>query len=298
MNIALSLLIVTLAEASIGVFVKLTGGNIPIFTLNFYRVLFATLFLAVGVPLLTKQSLKFPKNNTRDILIVGFLIALQISFFNVAMSLAPIANVVIFWSVAPFFVFIFSSIFLHEKPRPVHILIFLVAIVGIVIAKPLSGVEDHMWGNVIALFDGAVYAAMATYLRKEGKTDTNVDIFWFMGTATIYLLPFLFIFGPGDIMKSIPYETLGFSVPVIVWAICLGVISTGFAFLFISVVLQKIDANVYSLIDIIVSPIVAGILGYLVFAEVPAMTTIYGGALLLLSGVWLTHQMKTTPTAV
>ena len=153
-------------------------------------------------------------------------------------------------------------------------------------------------GNLVALFDGAVYAAMATYLRKEGKTEESVDIFWFMGAATVYLLPFLFIFGPGQLFKQLSYGALGFSVPVIAWAICLGVISTGFAFLFISVVLQKIDANVYSLIDIIVSPIVAGILGYLVFAEIPAATTVYGGALLLLSGVWLTHQMRTTPTAV
>ena len=294
MRLVLPLLIVTLAEASIGVFVKLVGSNVPIFTLNFYRVLFAAIFLAVGVPLLTKKRLKFPKHNTKDILIVGALIALQISFFNVAMSLAPIANVVIFWSVAPFFAFIFSTIFLKEKPKKVHILIFLIAIAGIIIAKPLDG--GHTLGNLIALADGAVYAAMVTYLRSEGITEDTVDIFWFMSMATVYLLPFLFIFGPGELGKLIPYEALGASIPVIVWVVCLGMISTGLAFLFISEVLKKIDANVYSLVDIIVSPVVASVLGYLVFTEIPSKHMIFGAALLLISGFWLTKELQRKPT--
>src|SRR6056297_2359124 len=136
MNYILPLFIVTLAEASIGVFVKLTGSNVPIFTLNFYRVFFATIFLGIIIFLFKKEKIKYPKNNIKDTLVVGFLIALQISFFNVAMSLAPIANVVIFWSVAPFFTFIFSTIFLKEKPSKAHVLIFLLAIIGIFIAKP------------------------------------------------------------------------------------------------------------------------------------------------------------------
>jgi drug/metabolite transporter (DMT)-like permease len=287
MKYFLPLLIVTLAEASIGVFVKLTGTNVPIFTLNFYRVFFAAIFLAITVPLLTKEKIKFPKKNIKDTLIVGFLIALQISFFNVAMSLAPIANVVIFWSVAPFFTFLFSTIFLKEKPGKVHVLIFLLAIIGIFVAKPLEG--GHTLGNIIALIDGAVYAAMITYIRHEGTTETNVDIFWFMATASIYLLPFLFIFGPGNIFSMIQYAS--YSVPVILWPICLGVISTGLAFLFISVVLKKMDANIYSLIDIIVSPVVAAILGYLIFTELPGKHMIFGGLILLASGVWLTKTM-------
>lgn len=288
MKYFLPLLVVTLAEASIGVFVKLVGDNIPIFSLNFYRVFFAAIFLAIAVGLTSKQGLIFPKNNLKDVLIVGFLIALQISFFNVAMSLAPIANVVIFWSVAPFFTFIFSSIFLKEKPQMVHVLIFLVAIAGVVVAKPLSG--GYALGNIIALFDGAVYAAMVTYIRHEEIEEDTGDIFWFMAMAAVYLLPFLLVFGAGDVFKMISYAS--FSVPVIFWAICLGVISTGFAFFFINIVLQKIDANIYSLIDIIVSPVVAAIFGFLVFSEVPSDSMILGGVLLLVAGVWLSRSMS------
>ena len=67
--------------------------------------------------------------------------------------------------------------------------------------------------------------------------------------------------------------------------------STGFAYFGISIVLKTLNANVYSLVDIIVSPIVASTLGFLVFAEVPAKGMFYGGALLLLAGFLLTRMM-------
>lgn len=289
MKIFLQLLILTMAEASIGVFVKLSKDHIPIFSLNFYRVFFAAIFL-LGALLLVKSSFKFPKKDWKHVLIVGALIALQISFFNVAMSLAPIANVVILWSVAPFFVFIFSSIFLKEKPKKKHVIIFLIALAGIVIAKPFSG--GYALGNIIALIDGAVYAAMVTYIRKEDIKGTGNNIFWFMSAASIYLLPFLFIFGFGDLFKFVSYPELGISLPVILWVLCLGMISTGLAFFFISTVLRKIDANIYSLIDIIVSPLAAAIFGYLVFEEVPSKNLVIGAVFLLTAGVWVTKEMN------
>ncbi|MFW6209984.1 MAG: hypothetical protein ACOC4E_00650 [Patescibacteria group bacterium] len=43
-----------------------------------------------------------------------------------------------------------------------------------------------------------MYAALVTYLRSAGKTETTVDILWFMIAATIYLTPTLFISGLGD----------------------------------------------------------------------------------------------------
>lgn len=292
MTTLLLLLLVTLAEATIGVFVKLTGNAIPIATLNFYALAFAALFLAVSLPLATGKSLRFPWDNLRDTVLVGLLIAAQISVFNLAMTKAPIANVVIFWSVAPFFVFIFSTLFLGERPRKVHGLIFLIGIAGIVTAKPLEG--GYMAGNLIALADGAVYAAMVVYLRSEGKTEAENDIFWFIAAAGVMLSPALLLFGMGDVLKMLSYPALGTALPVLLWAAALGIFSTGVAYLSISIVLQSLNANVYSLVDIIVSPVVAAFLGYLVFGEVPSRNMIYGGGLLLGAGFWLSWEMSKT----
>ncbi|MDN3519041.1 DMT family transporter [Aquisalimonas lutea] len=288
------LILITLSEATIGVFVKLTDGRIPIQTLNFYALSFAAVFLLIALPLATGQRQHFPRDNLKDTSFIGLLIALQISVFNFAMTVAPIANVVIFWSIAPFFTFIFSWLFLGEKAHRSYMLIFAVAITGIVLAKPLQG--GHMLGNLVALADGAVYAAMVTYMRYEGKTETGNDIAWSMLAGAVILSPFLLFFGPGDVTGTIHYQALGLDLPVMLWALCLGVVSTGFAYLGISIVLKTLNANVYSLVDIIVSPIVASTLGYLIFAEVPAQGMIYGGALLLGAGFWLTREMSKEPT--
>src|SRR6056297_2430068 len=284
------LTMVTLAEATIGVFVKLVGDNVPVFTLNFYRVLFAFIFLLAVVPFVSKGFWRISKKNVKPVLFIGFFIAMQISLFNIAMTMAPIANVVIFWSIAPFFVFIFTKLFTKEKVYKEHVFIFIIAFIGILMAKPLSGAE--IWGNLIALVDGAVYAALVTYMRYEGTTEKTNLVCWYMLMATIYLSPAIFIFGPGDITHMISYPALGINIPVIVWVICLGVISTGVAYFFINLVLKKINASVYSLVDIIVSPIVAAFFGFIIFSEVPSFNMIYGGALLLLSGFWLSNHMS------
>ncbi len=68
-------------------------------------------------------------------------------------------------------------------------------------------------------------------------------------------------------------------------------VSTGFAYFGIAIVLKQLRANTYALVDIIVSPVVAAFLGYLVFGEVLAPIMIVGGAILLGAGFWLTRAM-------
>ena len=48
MRVVLLLALITVSEATIGVFVKLTGDAIPIQTLNFYALSFGAAFLAMA----------------------------------------------------------------------------------------------------------------------------------------------------------------------------------------------------------------------------------------------------------
>ena len=129
-------------------------------------------------------------------------------------------------------------------------------------------------------------------MRYEGKSETSNDIVWSVLVAAILLLPSLFIVGAGDVTTWVHYQALGTSLPVILWALLLGVVSTGLAYLCISLVLRRINANIYSLVDIIVSPVIAASFGYLIFHEIPSKTVIYGGVLLLGSAVWLSWEMS------
>lgn len=288
------LALITMSEATIGVFVKLTDGRIPVQTLTFYAFLFATAFLMLAMPKANKQPLELPHGNWKDTFLIGALIAAQSGFFNYAMTLVPIANAVIFWSVAPFFTFILSWLFLGEKAKKSYILIFGIALTGIVIAKPLQ--EGYMLGNMVALGVGAIYAAMITYMRHEGKTETGNDIAWSLLFAALIMSPSVIFVGLGDVTGMIRYESLGVSLPVMLWAAGLGLISIGFAYFGISIVLKSINANIYSLVDIIVSPAVATLWGFLIFNEVPPTSMLYGGVLLLGAGAWLTREMSRSDT--
>lgn len=290
MKTIILLALITISESTIGVFVKLTDDRIPVQTLTFYAFAFATVFLLVAMPYANKKPLKLPHENWKDTIIIGALIAAQSGFFNYAMTLVPIANAVIFWSVAPFFTFILSWFFLGENAKKSYILIFIIALTGIVIAKPLQ--EGYMLGNMVALGVGAIYAAMVTYMRHEGKTETGNDIAWSMMVAALIMFPSLIFFGLGDITGMIQYESLGLSLPVMLWAAGLGLVSVGFAYFGISIVLKSISANLYALIDIIVSPAAATMWGFLIFNEIPAPSMLYGGALLLGAGFWLTREMS------
>lgn len=285
----LPLLIVTIAEATIGIFVKLASDDIPIISLSFYRVAFAAVFLGVALSFSNRNFWKFPKHNTKDVLLIAALIGSQITLYNWAMTLTTVANAVIFWSIAPFFVFIFSWRFLNEPAKKQYIFIFLLALGGLFIAEPFGG--ENAAGNSIALLTGAVYAGAVTYMRHEGKEETGTDVFWYLSVASLYLLPSIFFIGTGPIAVISKNTLFGLQVPVLFWAMCLGVISTGVAYYFIAVVLRRINANVYSLVDIIVSPLIAAILAWLVFTEVPSMKVVYGGILLVGSGFWLTYTM-------
>ena len=292
MKAALALGVVTVAEATIGIFVKLTGDAVPVLALNFYRVFFAVLLLWPLVAIMERGPIQFPHKNLRDVAIIGALIALQISLFNYAMTLTSVANAVVFWSVAPFFVGIFSTIFLGERPRPVYALVFLLAMVGIILAKPVSFAaaawSPAQLGNLVALSTGVVYAALVTYLRSEGKTETTVDVLWFMIAATLYLAPTLFLSGFGDVLATSEISLFGLAVPVLLWLVGLGMFSTGLAYYCIGYVLRHMNANIYSLIDIIVSPLVAAVLAFLIFREVPSWSLVLGGGILLFSGALLT----------
>lgn len=290
----LPLIIVTIAEATIGIWVKLTGDAIPIFTLNFYRVFFALLFLTAALPLFDKRFFKLDKDDIKPAVIIGLLIAMQISTFNIAMTLAPIANVVILWSTYPFFVFILSALFLGERVDLEHLLIFVLGFIGIFLSEPFAGAESNVMGNSISLLGGLIYGCLITYMRKEDKEESTGIVFWFFVFASLFLLPALFIFGPGNLfaLQEVMLFGSSFALPPILWAMGLGVIATGVAYLFITVSLQKINANIYSLVDIIVSPGVAAILGFLILREIPSSNMVIGGSILIIAAFLLTRKIS------
>jgi drug/metabolite transporter (DMT)-like permease len=284
------LILITIFEALIGIWVNLIGESVPIWTVNFYRVFFAFLTVAIVVPFW--RTIKFKKSEIKSNLFIGVFIAMQISVFNIAMSLAPVANVVIFWSINPFFVFLYSVFFLKEKIKKTHVWVFLFGLIGLIISEPFAGIDEHVLGNSIALFSGLVYATLVTLLRKN-KADRPENVFWYLLFAAVILTPAVIINGFGNLWSSDQVSLFGnsYELPAILWVLGLGVISTGLVYIFMRLTLSKITASLYAIFDVIVSPVAAGIFAYSILSEEPSRQVIIGGIILVLAAFYLSLDM-------
>lgn len=116
MNPILALIITNVIWGAASPIFKYALTNIPPFILAFIRFFFSSL---IFFPLIRKkdwQSLK--KNDWVDILLGGFFgITINISFFFLGVQKTESINVPIIASCGPLFIFLFSIIYLKEKPK-------------------------------------------------------------------------------------------------------------------------------------------------------------------------------------
>ncbi|MAG47887.1 hypothetical protein CL617_04740 [archaeon] len=265
---------------TVGILVKLSGTDIHPMTLVFYRVFLAFLFLLIFVPLIDKNTFKINKSDLKTFFFVGVLIAIAIALFTIANTLAPVQNVFLLVSTAPFFVLIIAYFWLKEKITSTKIITLIIAIIGLIIINPFQ--SGFALGNLLAIITALFYALFITAMRNTDKDHSIGSVVWFFFFSTLILLPFPFIYGFGS-----------FSLESLKYILLLGFIATALQFLFYNMALKKVEAETDSLINTIVSPIVAIILAVLIISEPLNLRTIIGGSILVFSGIYLeTHKKK------
>lgn len=175
----------------------------------------------------------------------------------------------------------FAYFILREQITRTKIITLVVGIAGLAIINPFNFGEVTNFGNLLAFADCFVYAILITEMRKEDKTHSIKDVLWFFLFASVVLSPFPFIFGIGNIQN------------VIVYVILLGFISTGAAYLFYNMALEKIEAEISSIMALIITPVVSIILAVIVISEQITIKVVLGGAILLVAGIYLeTHRKR------
>jgi drug/metabolite transporter (DMT)-like permease len=265
--------------ATLGIFVKLVGDSVSIMIMNFYRMFFAALFLLIVVPFLDKTIFKIERKDILPYAFIGLLFAIGCSLNNFAFLYSTISNVELIVALTPFFVMVFAFFILKERVTKTKILTTLIALLGLLIINPFNASSELLLGNIIALIVAVINALIFTLMRKENKNHTIADVFWFFLFATIFLLPFPI--------------TQGFMLNKIsIYLVFLGVISTGLVYLFMNLAYEKIEAEIGSIIQIIITPLTAIILAVVILGEGISLKIIIGGILLITSGIYLQVHMK------
>ena len=255
----------------IGVLVKLIGDAVPAMSLNFFRMLFAFLATLAIVPFLDKKTFKVNLSDLKGHAFVGFLMAATFSLYVLAMLNAPVSNVVLISSLYIFFTAILAYFLLKEKLTRKHLVYVPLALIGLYFIYPFTG--GATLGNTFALVQSVLFASLIIFLRKEGKDHGIGAVMWFFLFATIFLSPFVFIYGVGNLMDVLHYVLL------------LSILSTSAVYLLMTYGLQKARANTAAIISFVSAPLASIFFAWLIISEPLPKNIVFAGIFLLSAGL-------------
>ncbi len=267
------------ALSTIGPFVRLFSMDVPLPIISFFRAFFGFALVICVVPFVDKNFLRVNTNDVRDYAIVGFLLALTITLFNSALVIAPLTDVYFLNFLHVFAAPILALIFLKEKMSIPMIGLTILGFAGIAFIDPLTGQSPT--GNILALGAGLSYATMVVFMRRVDKKHGLGDVVWFLGFASLFLG-----------LNAIPSDWGGIPFPSFVGMALMGIISTGLGYLFINYALEKLPVHTVSMVDLIVTPILATLFSVFLFHETISQNVMLGGGFIILAGVLFSYHAR------
>lgn len=266
----LAIFVAAILIGLIGVLVKLIGDAIPAMSLNFIRMFFAFLVTLAIVPFFDKKTFKVDKDDIKDFALVGLLMAATFSFYVLGMLYAPVSNVVLISSLYIFFTAVIGFFILKEKLTKKHFIYIPLALIGLYFIHPFAG---NTLGNIFAFIQSILFAILIIALRMSRKEHGVGAVMWYFLFASLFLSPFVFIYGLGKL----------FSVMHLV--LLLSVLSTSLVYLLLTYGLQKARANTAAIISFITIPLASIGFAYFIINEALPTNIVISAIILLTAGI-------------
>lgn len=194
------------------------------------------------------------------------------------LGLLPLPEVTAIGYAAPLLVVIFAAMFLGEDVRAFRLSAVALGMVGVLIVlSPRLSVgaslnTSETLGAVVVLM-GAVMAALAqVFVRKLVATETTAAIvFWFTVTSSVLAL------------FTLPWGWVMPSWPVALMLVTAGLLG-GVGQIFLTSSYRYADASLVAPFDY-TSMLLALVIGYFIFDEVPTGTMLIGAGIVIAAGV-------------
>lgn len=251
------------------------------------RVLTATIFLIIIGGL--KYRSQFSIELKRLPLFIGTGI-FSIVFFNYCYFLTinqmSVSIAVILLYTSPAFVTILSFIFLKERLYSKKIIAVMGTILGCVLVAGLQleqGTSITFLGIMTGLGSGlgyALYTIFGKFALKHYQPFT-VTLYTFI-VATVFLLPFSGIWGKLDVL---------FTGHVLVYSLGLGLIPTVLAYFVYTWGLEQTESSKAAVIAT-VEPVVAMLVGLVVFQETLGINQFFGAVLIIASVIFMNFPLR------
>jgi drug/metabolite transporter (DMT)-like permease len=195
------------------------------------------------------------------------------------LGLLPLPEVTAIGYAAPLLVVIFAAMFLGEDVRAFRLSMVAVGLVGVLIVlsprlapDPANADPSQTLGAIIVLMSAVCAALAQVFVRKLVQTEgTAAIVFWFSVTASVLSLMTL----PWGWVVPTPAETA-----LLITAGLLG----GFGQILLTSSYRHADASLIAPFEY-TSMLLALMVGYLIFDEVPTITMLIGAAVVVSAGV-------------
>ncbi len=270
----IAMLVATIALSSMTVFVKIIGPNYHPIQITFLR---AVIVLLVLSPFILKSGVKEVIYTNKPVLHIFRALAGALSniLYFYCYQRMSIADVTVIGQAVPIFVCILATLFLHEQVGWRRWLAISFGFLGVVLVINPTG--DLRFESLIALLATLLFASTFLFMRVLGKTESPTTVvFYYMSISVVVTglaQPFFW--------KSVSADFL--------W-LMLGVgISAAIGQMLMSYSLKIAEAS-------IITPFkYSGIIWAIIFDLViwdlaPIVSTIVGGLIITLSGIYIFHR--------
>ena len=270
----LMMLIMTMLSAAMNAAARHVSATVHPFEIVFFRNLFAVIFV---LPMLIRYGLVVLKTNRfKTHLGRASLNVVNMMIFFTAVSITPLSEVVALGLTAPIFATILSVLILKEVVGLHRWSAIVIAFVGaVVIVQP--GFDTVSAGQGLTLLAACMWAAVLLMIKSLSRTESSLTIVAYMAIlmTPMSLVPALFIW---------QWPTLD----EFIWLAFMGV-AGGMAQFLLAQALHEADLSIVMPFDF-TKLIWISLIGFVIFAEVPAWTTWAGGALIFTSGIYIARR--------
>ncbi len=267
------------------VFAKLLGGRLDPVEVTLMRFIMQACLMAPFVIYL--RLWKIPPNTLLIQVARGVLLAFATVCFFAALQHLPMAESIAIYFAQPIILTILSAVLLGETIRARRIIAIIVGMIGTVIILQPSVMKF----GVAATLPLGSSIAMALYMvltRKIAGLVHPYQMQFNVGIAAVSVLGLALIVGTAIGLPGT--EFLIPSTQEYIWIFGMGLAAT-IGHVFIVWAMGNAPANVLAPFQY-VEIVGATSLGYLVFNDVPAGSTMLGVAIIVLSGVYLFHRER------
>ena len=264
----------TFLAASMNSVARHLSDTLHPFEITFFRNFFALLFV---VPMLVRYGFSALKTKRlKGHMARAILNVFNMMIFFYALSITPLSELIALGFTAPIFATILAVLILKEV---VGIrrwgAIFLAFLGAIIVIQP--GFEGVSFGQLMTLLASFMWAGVLLIIKSLSRTEASITIVAYMVIlmTPMSLIPALFVW---------QWPT----VNELYWLAFLGVAGGGAQF-FLAQALRESDIAVVMPFDFF-KLIWVSLIAFVIFREIPQLSTWAGGALIFISGIYIAHR--------